>query len=119
VAVNERPQDKPRLRFCGVDCLKCATYQGYLAGETKGLVNPETQYRCCWLPRDYPEGRDCTIRLCCEGRGLVLCGECSQFEVCPTLREFYAQPGYEALRQRMKQKVAAKASRERDAAGQS
>jgi hypothetical protein len=91
-----------------VDCGQCETYQGYLAGGTGGLVNPDTQYRCCWLPTDYPEGRDCPIRECCEGKGLTLCGECAQFEVCPTLRDFYDQPGYDALRQRMREAVAAK-----------
>ena len=115
-AVSGRPVP---VRFCGVDCSQCATYQGYLAGEVGGLVNPDTQYRCCWLPPDHPSGRDCPIRVCCEGRGLALCGECAQFEVCPTLRDFYAQPGYEALKQRMVQEMARRTGRCRAGGGRS
>lgn len=89
------------VRFCGADCSQCATYLAFQAGDTSRLVNPENQYRCCWLPKDYPEGRDCPIRVCCDARGLLLCGECAEFEGCDRMRAFYAQPGYDELRNRM------------------
>jgi hypothetical protein len=97
-----------RVRFCGVDCNSCSTYLAFQAGDTGKLVNPETRYRCCWLPREYPEGRDCPIRLCCEGKGLLLCGECAQFDRCTRMRAFYGQPGYDWLRKRMLELVASK-----------
>jgi hypothetical protein len=96
-----------RRRFCGADCSNCDTYKHLLAGDESGLVNPESGYRCCWLPKDYPRGRDCPIRACCEEKGILLCGECDQFEVCATMKEFYSRPGYDKLRTRMLELVAA------------
>ena len=92
---------KQLVRFCGADCSHCDTYQRLLAGYEDRLLNPETNYRCCWLPKDYPEGRDCEIRTCCEERGILFCGECDQFEGCIRMREFYSKPGYDELRRRM------------------
>jgi hypothetical protein len=89
------------IRFCGADCGRCDSYKHFLAGDESGLVNPETDYRCCWLPKDYPGGRDCPIRACCEEKGILFCGECGQFEGCVRMREFYSQPGYGELRRRM------------------
>ena len=71
-------------------------------------MNPETEYRCCWLPKDYPQGRDCPIRVCCEGKGLLLCGECGEFEGCARMRDFYGQPGYDKLRKRMLERIASR-----------
>jgi hypothetical protein len=88
------------IRFCGADCSDCDTYKHFLAGDESGLVNPETDFRCCWLPKDYPKGRDCWIRICCEEKGILLCGECDQFEECVRIEEFYAKPGYDELRKR-------------------
>jgi hypothetical protein len=31
----------------------------------------------------------------------MFCGECSQFETCVRVEEFYSQPGYDTLRERM------------------
>jgi hypothetical protein len=89
------------ILFCGSDCSQCHTYQRFLAGDESGVVNPENQYRCCWLPKDYPRGRDCPFRTCCEEKGIMFCGECSQFETCVRVEEFYSQPGYDKLRERM------------------
>ncbi len=89
------------IRFCGADCSTCDTYRRFLEGDESGLVNRETGYRCCWLPGDYPRGRDCPIRMCCEERGVRFCGECDLFEDCARMRRFYAQPGYDELRRRM------------------
>lgn len=96
------------IRFCGAECDTCDTYKRLLAGDKSGIVNPETGYRCCWIPKAYHKGKDCEIRLCCEDRGLLFCGECKQFEECPLMREFYSQPGYAELKERMLH-VAAKA----------
>lgn len=46
------------VRFCGADCSNCETYKRFLMGDESGLVNPENDYRCCWLPKNYPKGRD-------------------------------------------------------------
>lgn len=88
------------------DCGQCDTYKRFLVGDAGGVVNPETQYRCCWLPRDYPQGRECPIRTCCDDKEVSLCGECRQFETCERIQAFYAQPGYDRLRTRMLEEVA-------------
>jgi hypothetical protein len=103
---NESLMPDRLVRFCGADCSNCDTYRNFLAGDEGGLVNPDNQYRCCWLPKDYPKGRDCEIRTCCEERGLLFCGECSQFEECARMEEFYSKPGYDELRRRMLEEVA-------------
>jgi hypothetical protein len=56
--------------------------------------------------RDYPAGRDCEIRTCCEERGILFCGECSQFEECARMDEFYSQPGYDECKRRMLEEIA-------------
>ena len=89
------------IRFCGADCGACDAYQRFLDGDESGLVNEETGYRCCWLPKDYPRGGDCPIRVCCEEKGVQFCGACDMFETCARMWEFYAQPGYDELRERM------------------
>jgi hypothetical protein len=99
------------IRFCGADCSSCETYRHLLAGDASGLVNPKTQYRCCWLPADYPEGRDCPIRTCCEEKGHLFCGECDQFEGCTRMSEFYSQPGYDECRKRMFEEIAGRNTR--------
>jgi len=91
----------PSLRYCGADCTTGDTYVRFGSGDSAGLVNADTGYRCCWLPSSYREGRDCPIKACCVGRGFDLCGECDRFDRCGLLRPFYAQPGYHALRDRM------------------
>lgn len=96
------------VRYCGADCAGCDTHVRFLVGDSSGLVNEETGYRCCWLPSSYPEGRDCPIKACCTGRGFEICGMCERFPDCELLRPFYAQPGYGALRDR-----AAQVARER------
>ena len=94
------------IRFCGSDCSACDKYKRFLADDESGLVNPENNYRCCWLPKDYPRGRDCEIRTCCEEKGIAFCGECGQFEGCARMTEFYSKPGYDALRRRMFDEIA-------------
>jgi len=94
------------MRFCGADCRDCDTYRRFLAGDAGGVVNPETGYRCCWLPKEYPKGRDCPIRVCCEEKGVILCGECSEFDECARMTEFYSKPGYDELRRRMLEELA-------------
>jgi len=96
---------KRLIRCCGANCGNCDTYKRFLAGDESGLVDPETDYRCCWLPKDYPKGRDCPIKTCCDEKGTRFCGECSQFEECTRMRDFYAQPGYDELKRRMLEKV--------------
>jgi len=88
LGVPQRP-----IRFCGADCGRCETCQRFLAGHEGGLVSPEMGYRCCWLPADYPAGRDCAIRPCCEGKSVWFCGECAQFDQYARMHAFYAQPG--------------------------
>jgi hypothetical protein len=46
------PVSKQLIRFCGADCSNCDAYKRFLAGDESGLVNPETNYRCCWLPKN-------------------------------------------------------------------
>ena len=105
--VSPRNLEAPRrlVRFCGADCGHCDTYRLFLAGDASGLVNRETGYRCCWLPAHYREGRDCPIKTCAEQHGVAYCGACSQFDQCERMQAFYAQPGYDALRERMLQAV--------------
>lgn len=103
---NESESPESLVRFCGADCSTCETYKRFLAGDESGLVNPETKYRCCWLPKNHPEGIDCPFRICCEDKGIRFCGECAQFERCVKIAEFYSQPGYGVLRQRMLEEVA-------------
>ena len=97
---------KRLIRFCGADCGSCNTYKRFSAEDESGLVNPEIKYRCCWLLDDYPEGRNCPIKTCCEEKGILFCGECSQFEKCARMKEFYAKPGYNELRRRMIEEIA-------------
>ena len=97
---------KRLVRFCGADCSTCNTYKRFLAEDDCELVNPETKYRCCWLPNDYPEGRNCPIKTCCEEKGILFCGECSQFEKCVRMKDFYSKPGYDQLRRRMLEELA-------------
>jgi len=103
---NESLMPDRLVRFCGADCGNCDTYRNFLAGDEGGLVNPDNQYRCCWIPKDYPKGRDCEIRTCCEERGILFCGECSQFEECVRMEEFYSQPGYNECKERMFEEIA-------------
>ena len=98
---GEIPGPKRLIRFCGADCGDCSTFERFLRGDHAALVNDETGYRCCWLPDDYPAGRDCPIRVCCEEKGVLVCGSCGEFAECARMREFYAEPGYEELRRRM------------------
>lgn len=93
------------IRFCGSDCSNCDSYKRFMMGDESGLVNIETNYRCCWLPRDYPRGKDCEIRACCEEKGILFCGECGQFEGCIRMKVFYSKPGYDTLRRRMLDEV--------------
>jgi len=109
--IDASPLPERLVRFCGADCAGCDTYKRFLAGDDSGVVNAETGYRCCWLPKSYPEGIDCPIRVCCEEKGLFFCGECAEFDGCKRMAEFYAQPGYDKLRRRMLEEV----SKKRDA----
>lgn len=93
------------IRFCGADCSDCEAHRRFRAGDESWLVNPETGYRCCWLPRDYARGHDCPIRLCCEERSIRFCGVCDEFDTCDRMAAFYARPGYHRLRERMLQIV--------------
>jgi len=99
------PHPERLVRFCGADCSSCETYKRFLKGDESGLVNFETNYRCCWLPKDYPRGKDCEIRTCCEEKGLLFCGECNQFEECIRMRNFYSKLGYDELKKRMIKEV--------------
>jgi len=89
------------VRFCGADCGSCEVYKRFTAGDERALVNPENNYRCCWLPKDYPRGIDCEIGTCCEEKKVPYCGGCTEFEGCARMKEFYSKPGYDALRKRM------------------
>lgn len=89
------------IRFCGADCGNCNTYKRFLEGDESGLVNLENNYHCCWLPKDYPKGKDCEIRTCCEEKGILFCGLCDQFEECTIMKDFYSKPGYTKLKIRM------------------
>jgi len=110
--VSDRGSLSDRLiRFCGADCGECDTYRRFLAGDKGGLVNSRTGYRCCWLPKDYPKGKDCEIRECCEGKGIRFCGKCDQFEECDRMEAFYSKPDYDRLRVRMLQEIARERSR--------
>jgi len=93
------------VRFCGADCGGCDTYDRFLAGDESALVNPKNEYRCCWLPKNYAEGRDCPIRICCEGRGILFCGECGELEGCKRMEAFYSQPGYGEAKKRMFEEI--------------
>lgn len=103
---QELPGPERLVRFCGADCGDCTAYKRFLLGDDGGLVNAETGYRCCWLPRSYPEGVDCPIKICCEEKAIQFCGRCDQFERCVRMREFYSQPGYEELKRRMLDRIA-------------
>lgn len=94
------------IRYCGVDCWECRTFTRFLAGDGGGLVNQESDERCCWLLDEFPVGRDCVFRTCCEDRGLDLCGRCGEFESCVAIQSFYAQPEYERHRRRMERMLA-------------
>ncbi len=105
---NESLMPDRLIRFCGADCGHCDRYKHFLAGDESVLVDPDDQYRCCWLPRDYPRGRGCEIRMCCEERGILFCGECGQFEECARMDAFYSQLGYEECKKRMLEEVTRK-----------
>jgi hypothetical protein len=89
------------IQYCGADCRECDTYQRFIRGEDVTLCDREQKYRCCWLPDDYPRGGDCYIKACCVKRHVSFCGACAQFAECATMKEFYAQPGYDVLKKRM------------------
>jgi hypothetical protein len=108
--MQERGAPERLIRFCGADCGDCETYKRFLRGDESGVVNQESGYRCCWLPSDYPRGRDCPIRICCESRGISFCGQCDLFHECDRMREFYSRPGYGTLRRRMLDEIAGKDS---------
>jgi hypothetical protein len=44
--------------------------------------------------------------MCCDEKGMSLCGECERFETCDRMQAFYGQPGYDRLRARMLEDVA-------------
>jgi hypothetical protein len=115
---NQNPLSERLIRFCGADCGRCDTYKRFLAGDESGLVNPDNDYRCCWLPKNYPRGTDCPIRTCCEEKGILFCGQCSQLEGCAIMEEFYSKPGYDRLRKRMFEQIAKMNSPNRVAQGQ-
>jgi hypothetical protein len=71
-----------------------ARLKRFMTGSEDSLVNVQTGFRCCWLPKDYPKGRDCEIRSCCEEKGIEYCGECPQFETCLRMKKFYSKSGY-------------------------
>ena len=100
MSMRIRPPER-LVRFCGADCSSCEAYKRFMAGSEDWLVNFQTGFRCCWLPKDYAKGRDCEIRICCEEKGIEYCGECPQFETCPRMKEFYSKSGYDALKSRM------------------
>jgi hypothetical protein len=102
---NESLMPDRLVRFCGANCGPCDTYKRFLSGDESALVNPDNQYRCCWLPRDYPRGRDYPIRICCEERGILFCGECGEFEGCERTQAFYSQPGYDEAKRRMFEEI--------------
>ena len=95
-----RPPER-LVRFCGADCSGCESYRRFMTGSEDWLVNIQTGFRCCWLPKGYPKGKDCEIRICCEEKGIEYCGECPQFEACQRMKEFYSKSGYDALKNRM------------------
>lgn len=103
--VNESLSPERLIRFCGADCGGCDTYHRFLSGDETALVNPENEYRCCWLPKSYKKGRDCPIRICCEDRGVLFCGECAQLGGCERMEVFYAQPGYDEAKRRMFEEI--------------
>jgi hypothetical protein len=96
---------KRLVRFCGADCGGYDTYHCFLAGDENALVNSENDYRCCWLPNSYEKGRDCPIRVCCEERGVLFCGECDELEGCERMEAFYSQPGYDEAKRRMFEEI--------------
>jgi len=102
---DKSPLPERLVRFCGADCANCDAYKRFLVGDDSKVMNPETNYRCCWLPKSYPKGIDCPIKACCDEKGILFCGECAQFEQCARMAEFYAQPGYDKLRSRMLEEV--------------
>lgn len=92
---------KQAIRLYEMDRRNCDTYKSYLEGDESKIINPENNYRCCWLSKDYPKGIDCPIRICCEEKNIMFCGQCNQFEKCEIMKEFYLKPGYDELRRRM------------------
>jgi len=102
------------IQCCGADCGQCDTFKRFLAGDASRLVNPQTGYRCCWLPVDYSEGRDCPIKACCRQKGIPFCGECNQLHQCERMQAFYAQPGYDAFRKRMLEVVRTRKKNDED-----
>ena len=102
---SELSAPKRLLQSCGADCSPCETFKLFLMGDARGLVNSQTGYRCCWLPVDYPEGRDCPIKACFRQKSLSFCGECDQFDRCERMEAFYAQLGYDALKRSMLEAV--------------
>ncbi len=85
-----------------------------MAGNEDWLVNAQSGFRCCWLPRNYPKGRDCEIRICCEEKGIEYCGECLQFQTCTRMKEFYCQLGYDAAKRRMLKIIEERRRRQKD-----
>jgi hypothetical protein len=69
---------------CGAYCGSCRVYGVACKGCKIGYASGE---------RDIGKAR-CAMKVCCVTRRFVSCGDCPEFETCPTLHEFFGKTGY-------------------------
>lgn len=101
------------LGACGIYCKRCDIH---LAGVTGDRASQEKiarwieancdaqcgpdQIHCggCWGPDDEHWSADCRVLICARKRGVRLCTDCSDYEGCETLKQFYDGGDYETAR---------------------
>lgn len=70
---------------CGAVCKTCPPYRNKACRGCKtGYENGE---------RDITKAR-CRIKVCCIGKGIATCGDCSEYETCDRIREWQSKTGY-------------------------
>ena len=82
--------DFTNLGYCGVDCQACPDLaSGACPGCRKSV---------------WPEGDACPPVACCQGRGIEVCGMCTEFP-CPMMADFYRESESHERAGRLMQKV--------------
>lgn len=95
------------IAFCGLDCAECEAYVATQANDEVAKLTLLEKWRVAYDSPDMPlaavtcdgctsEGRlggycsFCAVRACADGRGVVNCAHCSEYETCETLNGFIA-----------------------------
>jgi hypothetical protein len=76
---------KEEIGCCGAYCRTCRVLLENLCHGCKlGYANGE---------RDINKAK-CKMKVCCIKKGIVTCGDCSEYQICEIINEFYNKNGY-------------------------